>query len=159
MTSKRSQLYNAIQERGLIYLAVFRELTKRYGENEAVSVMRSASRERGVAVGKTLSHLAPRDFTGMAEKWAKAPDDGVTYSTDIRELSETCLDVQMMACPLKESWVAAGCSDEEVCTLLYCASAFDEAALETAGFDYELELWRREKTVCCRTRITEKRQL
>lgn len=158
MTSEPSQLYDAIQERGLIYLAVFRELTKRYGETEAVSVMRSASRERGVAVGKTLSHLAPCDFAGMADKWAKSPDDGVTYSTDIRELNETCLEVQMMACPLRESWVEAGCSDEEVCTLLYCASAFDEAALETAGFDYELELWSPGKDGCCRTRITEKRQ-
>ncbi len=152
----KPHLCDAIKERGLIYLAVFRELSKRFDEAEAVSVMRSASRDRGIAVGKTLAHLAPRDFTGMADKWAKSPDDGVTYATDIRELSDTCLEVKMMACPLKESWVEAGCSDEEVCTLLHCASAFDEAVLDTAGFDYELELWSPGKDGCCRTRITEK---
>ena len=153
----QSLLSNAIKERGRIYLEVFRELSKRYGETEAVSVMRSASRAQGRAVGKALAHLGPRDFAGMAECFAKTPDKGVTYSTDIRQLDDACLEFQNMTCPLKDSWVEAGCSDEEVCTLLYCASAWDEAALEAAGFDYELELWAPGKNGCCRTRITEKR--
>ena len=72
---------NAIKERGRIYLEVFRELSKRYGETEAVSVMRSASHAHGTAVGEALAHLGPRDFAGMAECYAKTPDDGVTYST------------------------------------------------------------------------------
>ncbi len=153
-----SRLYDAIKERGRIYLAVFRELSKRYGEAEAVSVMRSASHEHGKAVGRTLSCFAPRDFAGMAEAWAKAPDDGATFSPDIRQLSNTCLDVKMMTCPLKDAWMEAGCSDEEVCTLLHCASAYDEAALDAAGFNYELELWSPGKEGCCLTKITEKIQ-
>jgi hypothetical protein len=52
--------------------------------------------------------------------------------------------------------VDADCSDEEISTLLYCASALDEAALEAAGFDYEIELWSPGKDGCCLTRITEK---
>jgi len=147
---------DAIKERGRIYLEVFRELSRRYGEAEAVSVMRSASHARGVAVGKTLAHLAPVDFAGMAECFAKTPDNGVTYSTDIRQLNDTCLEFKNMTCPLKDAWIEAGCSDEEVCTLLYCASAWDQAVLDTAGFNYELELWSPGKEGCCRTRITEK---
>lgn len=149
-------LSNAIKERGRIYLEVFRELSKRYGETEAVSVLRSASYARGTAVGKALAHLSPRDFAGMAECFAKSPDNGVTYSIDIRQLNGTCLEFKNMTCPLKESWVEAGCSDEEICTLLYCASAWDEAALDTAGFNYELELWSPGKEGCCHTKITEK---
>ena len=151
-----SLLSNAIKERGRIYLEIFRELSRRYGETEAVSVMRSASHARGKAVGQTLAHLGPRDFAGMVECFAKDPDDGVTYSTEIRQLDDSCLEFKNMTCPLKESWIEAGCSDEEVCTLLYCASAWDEAVLDTAGFDYELELWAPGKEGCCRTRITEK---
>ena len=158
MTQKPSNplLYNAIKERGRLFLVVFRELSKRYGEAEAISVMRSASYEFGLAIGKPLACFAPRDFAGMAEAYAKTPDGGVTFSTDIRQLDDSCLEVQMMSCPIKDAWVEAGCSDEEICTLLHCASALDEAALDAAGFDYELELWSPGKTGCCLTRITEK---
>ena len=158
MNQKQSNplLSNAIKERGRIYLEVFRELSKRYGETDAVSVMRSASHAHGTAVGKTLAHLGPRDFAGMAECFAKAPDNGVTYSTDIRQLNDTCVEFQNMTCPLKDAWIEAGCSDEEVCTLLYCASAYDQATLDTAGFNYELELWSPGKEGCCLTKITEK---
>ena len=160
MAGKRSnaQLYDAIKERGLAYLVVFRELSKRYGEAEAISVMRSASYQHGLAIGKPLACLAPRDFAGMAEGFAKAPDDGATFSPDIRQVNDTCLEVKMMACPIKDAWVEAGCSDEEICTLLQCASALDEGTLDAAGFDYEIELWSPGKDGCCLTKITEKPQ-
>ncbi len=155
-TEASTQLSDAIKMRGRIYLAVFRELSSRFGREEAIAVMRAASGAHGREVGQGLACHAPRDFAGMADSYARSPDDGTTYAADIRRLDETCLEVQMMACPLRDSWFEAGCSDEEVCTLLYCASAFDEAVLETAGFDYELELWAPGKTGCCLTRITEK---
>ncbi|GAB5467100.1 MAG: hypothetical protein Kilf2KO_01300 [Rhodospirillales bacterium] len=155
-SAANAQLCDAIKARGKIYLAVFREVSKRYGQAEAIAVLRAASADHGREVGRTLARHAPRDFAGMAEDFAKSPDDGTLYAADIRQLDETCLEVQMMACPLRDSWFEAGCSDEEVQTLLYCASAYDEATLETAGFDYELELWSPGKTGCCRTKITEK---
>ncbi len=160
MTRKKSnpQVYDAIKERGTIYLAVFRELSKRYGEVEAISVMRSASHAHGTAVGIKMAHLAPRDFAGLARCWVMAPDDGATFQPDVRRLDATGLEAKMMVCPIKDAWVEAGCSDKEICTLLYCASAYDQAALETAGFDYELELWSPGKEGCCLTKITEKSQ-
>lgn len=158
MTPKNSNslLYDAIKERGRFYLVMFRELSKRYGEMEAKSVMRSASYAYGLDIGQKLACFAPRDFAGMAEGFAKAPDDGATFAPDIRRLDDGCLEVQMMTCPIKDAWVEAGCSDEEICTLLQCASALDEATLEAAGFDYEIELWSPGKEGCCHTRLTEK---
>ena len=158
MTTQQSNphVYDAIKERGRFFLVAFRELSKRYGETEAVSVMRSASYEYGLAIGRKLACFAPRDFAGMAEAHAKAPDKGATFSPDIRQLDDTCLEVQMMTCPIKDAWVEAGCSDEEICTLLHCASALDEATFDAAGFDYEIELWSPGKEGCCLTRITEK---
>ena len=158
MTQKPSNplLYNAIKERGRLFLVVFRELSKRYGETEAISVMRSASYDYGLPIGKSLACFAPRDFAGMVEGYANTPDDGATYSPNIRRLDDTCLEVQMMTCPIKDAWVEAGCTDEEICTLLHCASALDEATLDVAGFDYELELWSPGKAGCCVTKITEK---
>lgn len=158
MTRKKPDplLYDAIKERGRAYLAVFRALSRRYGEAEAISVMRSASYDHGQMIGRDLVRFAPRDFDGLAEGFAKAPDDGASFSPDIRQLSDTCLEVKMMTCPIKDAWVEAGCSDGEICTLLHCASALDEGTLDAAGFAYEIELWSPGKEGCCRTRITEK---
>ncbi len=155
-TDQHSLHYGAVRDRARIYLAVFRELTQRYGETEAVSVMQSASRAHGLEVGASLAHLAPRDFQGMLDAFFLGPDEGATYSPEVREISDSCLDVQMMTCPLKDGWLDMGCSDEEVCTLLSCATAFDKAVWEQAGFDYELETWAPGKTGCCRTRLMEK---
>jgi len=151
-----SPLYDAIKERGTVYLETFRELKNRYGESEAIDVMRSVSHAHGVGVGKEMTHLAPRDFKGMCKCWVMTPDNGATFKPDVRRLDDKGIEVKMMACPVKEAWADAGCSNEEICTLLYCASAYDQAALETAGFDYELELWSPGKDGCCLTRISEK---
>ena len=154
----KSLHYSAVEDRGRIYLAVFRELSKRYGEAETVSVMRSASRAHGIEVGQSLTHLAPQNFEGLLEEFFKGADNGATYSPEVKEISDKCLDVQMMTCPLKDGWLDAGCSDEEVCTLLRCATAFDEAVWQTAGFNYELEAWSPGKAGCCRTKIRAKSQ-
>lgn len=148
------KLYAAIKDRGTAYLMVFRELDVRYGTDEAISVMRSASRAHGLLLGEALRCFAPRDFAGMADGFALSPDDAI-FSPDIKRLDENGLEVHMMSCPIKDAWVDAGCSDEEICTLLSCASALDEATIEAAGFNHEIELWEPGRTGCCFTRITE----
>jgi hypothetical protein len=149
-------LYDAVKDRGMAYLMVFRELKARYGEEEAKDVMRSASRAHGLYIGKSLAVCAPRDFECMASRFAKSPDNGSVFCPDIRRLDGTCLEVKMMACPIKDAWVEAGCGEEEIVTLLGCASALDEATLEAAGFDFEIELWSPGQEGCCLTRIREK---
>jgi len=51
-------VYNAIKERGRAYLMMFRELSRRYGEAEAIDVMRSASHEHGKLIGQSLACFA-----------------------------------------------------------------------------------------------------
>lgn len=155
-TPTNKSLYDAIKDRGTAYLMVFRELKARYGEEEAKDVMRSASRAHGLHIGGSLAACAPRDFEGMARGFAKSPDNGSVFCPDIRRLDSKGLEVKMMACPIKDAWVEAGCSDDEIVALLGCASALDEATLEAAGFAYEIELWSPGQEGCCLTRITEK---
>lgn len=151
----KSLHYGAVRDRARIYLAVFREISQRSGEAEAVVVLQGASRAHGLEVGAALAHLAPRDFKGMLDAYFLCPGSE-TYSPDVKELSARCVEVQYMTCPLKDGWLEMGCSDEEVCTLLRCATAFDHAVWEAAGFEYELETWAPGKVGCCRTRLTEK---
>ena len=145
--------YSAVKDRARIYLAVFREVSARHGEEEAISTLRAASRAHGLEVGASIAHLAPGNLPGLLEEYFKGPDDGATFSPEVKELSDTCLDVHVMTCPLKDGWLEMGCSDDEVLTLLRCATAFDEAVWEAAGFEYELETWAPGKAGCCRTRI------
>ncbi|MCV3272122.1 L-2-amino-thiazoline-4-carboxylic acid hydrolase [Roseobacter sinensis] len=152
----RSLHYGAVRDRARIYLAIFREVSARYGQPAAISALRAASRAHGLEVGARLAHLAPRDFSGMLDSYFLGPGSE-TYSPDVRELSATCLEVQYMTCPLKDGWREMGCSDDEVCTLLSCATGFDDGVWQAAGFDYELETWAPGKIGCCRTRLTEKR--
>lgn len=150
------KVYNAIKERGTVYYEMFKELRARYGESEAISVMRSVSRAQGVSVGKKMAHLAPSDFRGLCANWVMSPDDGATFQPDIRQLDDQGIEVKMMACPIKDAWEEAGCTEDEICTLLHCASAYDTAALETAGFECEVELWSPGKDGCCLTKIRKK---
>lgn len=155
---KNSLRYTAVVDRGKIYLETFRELSKRYGEKEAISVMQSASRAHGIEVGESIKYLAPDNFEELYKEYFEGPDGGETYSPEIKEISSTCLDVKVHTCPLKDGWLDSGCSNEEVCTLLKCATAFDHAVWETAGFDYELEVWSPGKSGCCRTKVRSRGQ-
>lgn len=51
-------LNEANKERAIIYLAIFRELRKRHGTDEAIDVIRAALFERGRAFGETLKQYA-----------------------------------------------------------------------------------------------------
>ena len=150
-------LEDAIRERALVYLELFRELSGRYGRDEAIDVLRSAIYRHGRVFGESLRSFAPDDFAGLFDAFAKAPDNGATFSPRAWQLDEECLDVQMMTCPLKDAWIEAGCSDEEICDLLSCASAIDEGTLDAAGFEHEIKLWSPGEKGCCRLRITAKK--
>ncbi len=156
--SSDSLLEDAIRERALVYLALYRELSGRYGRDEAIDVMRSAIYRHGRVFGESLQACAPDNFAGLFEGFAKAPDNGATFSPKAWQLDDQCLDVQMMTCPLKAAWIEAGCNDEEVCDLLNCASAIDEGTLDAAGFEHEIKLWSPGESGCCRLRITAKRR-
>lgn len=155
--SSISLLEDAIRERALVYLALYRELSDRYGRDEAIDVLRSAIYQHGRAFGETLGDYAPDDFAGLFEGFARTPDGGATFRPRAWQLDDQCLDVQMMACPLKDAWLEAGCSNDEVCDLLRCASAIDEGTLDAAGFEHEIKLWSPGESGCCRLRITAKK--
>ena len=75
-------LYEANKERALIYLAIFREIQKRHGKEEAIDVMRTALIKRGQEFGNTLKHFAPRDFRGLCDSFAYVPDGGKMFAPE-----------------------------------------------------------------------------
>lgn len=150
-------LQKADTDRALLYLAIFRESKKRLGEAEAIDLLRTALNQHGRAFGETLSSYAPRDFRGLYNAFAVPPDGSAkAFSPREDRCDEECLEIKFMTCPLKKAWQNAGVEDEELCTLLHCASALDEGAMDAAGFSLDIQPWKPGEEGCCRLRISEK---
>jgi len=149
-------LYEANKERALIYLAIFREIQKRHGEEEAIDVIRTALIKRGQEFGDTLKQFAPRDFRGLCDSFAYVPDGGKMFAPEEIRCDESGLELKMQKCPLKEAWQSAGVSDEELKILLKCASAMDVGTMAAAGFALKIRTWKPGEEGCCYLKITEK---
>ena len=151
----QSALLEANKERALIYLAIFREIRKRHGEEEAIDVIRAALIERGRAFGETLKQFGPRNFRGLCDSFAYVPDGGKMFDPEEIRCDGSGLELKMKKCPLKEAWQSAGVSDEELKTLLKCASAMDVGTMDAAGFALKIKTWQPGEEGCCYLEITE----
>ena len=149
-------LLDANRERALIYLEIFREIKTRHGEQQAIDIIRSALVTRGKAFGETLKQYAPRDFRGLCDAFAYVPDGGKMFAPKEIRCDANGLELKMTKCPLKEAWVDAGVTDEELCTLLHCACAMDVGTLDAAGFDLEIKTWRPGESGCCSLKISQR---
>ena len=149
-------LYEANRERALIYLAIFRELKDRHGEDEAIDVMRTALVERGRAFGETLKEFALGNFRGLCDAFAYVPDGGVMFSPKEIRCDDSGLELKMQKCPLKEAWQDAGVTDDEMKTLLFCALAMDVGTMDAAGFALQINTWQSGEDGCCYLKITER---
>lgn len=149
-------LHNANKERALIYLDIFREIRKRHGEEEAVSILRNSLEKRGRQFGSTLKQYAPRDFRALCDAFAYAPDGGDMFQPIVLHCDESSLELKMKKCPLKEAWVEAGISDREISLLLQCASAMDVGTMDEAGFNLDIQTSKPGTTGCCYLKITAK---
>ncbi len=154
--SKDSLVVEAMKARGKLYLTTFRELSNRFGEDTAKDIMGAVSYAIGLQEGATLSCHAPSDFNGILKDFFETPDEGKTFATRVCRLDDDGLEVKQMACPLRESWHDAGCSDTEIQALLSCATQFDKAVFDAAGFNLDLEPWAPGRSGCCHAVITRK---
>ena len=151
-----SKLEEANRERALIYYDIFKELEKRLGKIEAIDVLRKALSKRGREFGKTLKKFSPDRFEGLYRAFAFAPDGGKMFSPKKLKCNNESLEIKFMSCPLKKAWQGIGLNNNELCTLLYCASALDEGTMAEAGFHLKIDPWKPGEEGCCRLKITKK---
>jgi hypothetical protein len=135
---------------------MYRELDSRYGKQEAIDVMRAALYKHGRGFGETLKNFAPGDFGGLYDAFAMSPDGGKMFSPSQERCDEQCLQIKFMACPLQKAWRNTSVSDDELSTLLYCASALDEGTMDAAGFDLDIQTWKSGQEGCCQLKITKR---
>ena len=157
MTLEAADLHKALQEangaRGHLYLALLRALERRFGREEAVAAMREALRDWGRHLGQGLARHAPGDFGGLAQDFVHAPDGGRMFEPVVHRCDASGIDTQMMRCPLKRAWQAAGLPDAEIALLCSIASEADHGTMEAAGFQLEIETWQPGRIGCCMLRV------
>jgi hypothetical protein len=157
MSSDAADLQKALQEaneaRGHLYLALLRVLERRFGREAAVAAMREVLRDWGRHLGQGLARHAPDDFGGLARDFVHAPDGGRMFQPAVHRCDSSGIDTQMMSCPLKQAWQAAGLPDAEIALLCSVASEADHGTMEAAGFRLDIETWQPGTAGCCLLRI------
>jgi hypothetical protein len=157
MSADAADLQKALQEaneaRGHLYLALLRVLERQFGREAAVAAMRQALRDWGRYLGQGLARHAPDDLGGLARDLVYAPDGGRMFQPAVHRCDSSGIDTQMMACPLKQAWQAAGLPDAEIALLCSVASEADRGTMEAAGFQLDIETWQPGSAGCCLLRI------
>jgi hypothetical protein len=110
-------------------------------------------RDWGTHLGQGLAQHSPDDFVGLAQDFVQAPDGGKMLQPAVHRCDSSGIDTQMMRCPLKRAWQAAGLPDAEIALLCSVAFEADRGAMEAAGFALDIETWQPGSVGCCLLRI------
>ena len=146
----RRQLKEAHMSRALVYAAFYDELCLRFGAEAAEDAMRSAIRQRGLAIGRRFARFGPSELAGLRDAFLDfVPDKGRLFQPEVRRCDAEGLDIKFHACPLKEAWHAAGLAPEKIATLCRIAGVVDDGTFEAAGFGFGADTWQPGEEGCC----------
>ena len=150
-------MWNALNQankaRALVYLEFFRAIERRFGRETAVELTKEAIYNWGRTLAGGLESHLPSDFTGLCASFAYAPDGGAMFTPDVGACSEQGLDVQFKTCPLKNAWLEAGMTEDDLALFCEMASQADYGTLEAAGFAVAIETWTPGSEGCCQLKI------
>ncbi len=147
----RAQLYDSYKNRALFYHAIFEELRQELGDARAEEILSRAIYRRGEQRGREkYAQFGPNDLAGLQAAFLGGmADDGKMFRPEVLRSDPAALDVKFHACPLREAWLEAGLSDEDVATLCRIASQVDDGTFEAAGFDFTADTWQPGGEGCC----------
>ena len=151
----RDALKGAFQLRARMYYYIFCELRDAVGEDKATDLMKRAIARGGRDASDRFKRYAPGNMEGLKEDFLNGmPDNGSLFQPEVCACSsETGLEIQFHACPLKEVYEAMGLSDEEKAKMLAIASAIDHGLFTGAGFEFSAETWKPGRDGCCRLHV------
>jgi hypothetical protein len=119
----RKQLYDSYANRAHIYHLLFKELRAELGAEKAADLMGRAIRQRGVQNAGKYASFAPRNLEGLRQAFdGNMPDDGAMFAPEVVRCDTEALDIKFHRCSLKQAWLDAGLSQEEVATLCRIAA-------------------------------------
>ncbi len=144
-------LSGAYEMRARFYMYMFDVLREEYGADRAVELVGEAARRVGVVMGQKLKPHGPADIKGLSEQFlAGIPCRDELFAPETRKCDDDGLEIKFHRCPLKDSWVADGRSDEDLELLCKAAGVIDAGMFGAAGFTFKGETWKPGETGCCR---------
>ncbi len=133
----RAETRAAFENRALVYYYLFEVLAEELGEERAMQLMKRAIYRRGLEVAEKYRAAARAGDLGEVGRifCEGSPCEGTLFEPGVESLGEGVVVLRMTACPLVDTWRAAGVSADEVDALCEIASAVDEGTFEGAGLD------------------------
>jgi hypothetical protein len=146
----RRQLYESFANRARVYHLIFEELRAELGAARAAEVLGRAIYRRGSQQAARYAPFAPRDLVGLKGAFLAAlPDGGALFAPEVVRCDGQGLDITFHRCPLKEAWLDAGLTQEEVAALCRIAAEVDRGLFETAGFGFHADTYVPGGEGCC----------
>ena len=146
----RRELYDSFTNRAHVYCLLYNELRLELGADRAAELMGRAIHQRGAQIGPRYTSFAPRNMEGLKQAFlANIPDDGAMFAPEVVRCDAEGLDIKFHGCPLKQAWLDAGLTQEEVATLCQIAAQVDLGLFEAAGFKFHADTYQPGGEGCC----------
>jgi hypothetical protein len=127
----------AFETRALMYAAIYEELAREIGPQQAATVMKRAIHKRGLEVGLKYREAASAgDLDEVGRIFVEgSPVGGALFTPGIEERGQDVVVLRMTSCPLVDAWKAQGLDDAAIDVLCEIAAAVDEGTFESAGLE------------------------
>lgn len=147
----RRELDDAFRNRAMLYLEIYRALSREVGAAKAEAVLSEAIYARGRdAAQQAFAAFGPQDACALGEAFlAGSPDQGRMFPTEVTR-GEGAISFKVQQCPLQSAWVSAGVPPDEMATICRIAGRFDNGLFEHSGAVVETETWQPGVAGCCR---------
>lgn len=127
----------AFENRALMYFHLFDVLSEELGEARATELMKRAIYRRGLEVSRKYREAGEAgDLDEVGRIFCEgSPCQGALFEPGVEERGEDAIVLRMTACPLVDTWRAAGAGVGEIDALCSIAAAVDEGTFEGAGLE------------------------
>lgn len=152
------ELEAAFANRADLYRLFLDELTADFGAEEAERIMVRAIEKRGREVaGAAFAGFGPNEARQIGEAFLSiSPDGGRMYPTRV-ERGPHHIAFEVVRCPLKDAWLAAGVGSQKLAALCRIAGAFDRGLFEATGVRFENVTWSEgHGSDCCHIRLCDR---
>lgn len=149
-----SMLKGAFAMRAAFYAHMFDVLREKYGASAAVDLMSQATVRLGEGMAEKYSEFAPADLAGLKDGFLGGiPCAAEMFAPEVKRCDEQRLEIQFHRCPLKDTWLAMGRSEEDIEMLCRAGGAIDGGLFSKAGFIFKGETWAKGRSGCCLLRV------
>lgn len=149
-----AMLKGAFAMRAAAYAHFFDVLREEFGPERAVELMSRATVRLGQGMGKKFSPFGPSDLEGLKDSFlAGIPCADEMFQPEVKRCDDERLEIQFHRCPLKDTWVEMGRSEEDLELLCRAGGAIDGGLFSEAGFTFKGETWKPGRTGCCLLRV------